>query len=110
LVTSTVAATATMPAPSIAAATAARPTGAGPPARLPPAIEELVMARDYGYSHQVRRRRIAPRVAAGIEACAHCGELIAPGEPWELAKEAGDYIGPAHQRCNRSRHRHSRDW
>jgi hypothetical protein len=40
--------------------------------------------RGYGQAHRVRRRGIAPMVEAGMVRCARCGELIRPGEPWDL--------------------------
>jgi hypothetical protein len=62
-------------------------------------------ARGYGRVHQVVRARLAPYVAMGTTPCARCGELIAPGQPWDLGHDDGDrrrYTGPEHRRCNRA--------
>jgi hypothetical protein len=51
------------------------------------------------------RRRLEPLVAAGMVRCARCGELIVPGEPWDLGHDDGDrrfYTGPEHRACNRA--------
>lgn len=64
--------------------------------------------RGYGWEHQQRRARWAPKVAAGGVACARCGEFIAPGAPWDLGHDDSDpskrtYSGPEHaNHCNRS--------
>jgi hypothetical protein len=63
-------------------------------------------ARGYGVVHQKLRARWAPIVEAGGVACARCGFLIAPGEPFDLDHSDDDrtqYNGPAHAGCNRSR-------
>jgi hypothetical protein len=63
------------------------------------------VARGYGPAHQKRRELLAPFVAAGSVRCARCGELIRPGEPWDLGHLDGDrrrYSGPEHRACNRS--------
>ena len=62
-------------------------------------------ARGYGPSHRMRRRTLSPRVEAGLEYCARCGERILQGEPWDLGHDDFDrrlYLGPEHRRCNRS--------
>ena len=38
----------------------------------------------YGSLHQELRKQLAPRVAAGVVTWWRCGELIAPGEPFDL--------------------------
>jgi len=48
---------------------------------------------------------LSPRVEAGLEYCARCGERILQGEPWDLGHDDYDrrlYLGPEHRRCNRS--------
>jgi len=61
-------------------------------------------ARGYGVVHQKTRKRWAPLVAAGDVKCARCGQLIRPGEPWDLdhADDRKGYIGPSHAACNRA--------
>ena len=36
--------------------------------------------------------------------CARCGELIQPGEPWDLDHDSSRrfYLGASHARCNRA--------
>ena len=61
--------------------------------------------RGYGSAHQRLRARLAPIVATGTVACARCGRLIEPGQPWDLGHVDGDktrYTGPEHQDCNRA--------
>ncbi len=61
--------------------------------------------RGYGASHKKLRERLALRVASGMVACARCGGLIAPGEPWDLGHDDHDrsrYVGAEHARCNRA--------
>jgi hypothetical protein len=44
-------------------------------------------------------------VATGTVACARCGELIAPGDRWDLGHDDENpalYAGPEHRACNRS--------
>jgi hypothetical protein len=59
--------------------------------------------RGYGGSHQKLRKAWARRVAAGLESCRRCGELIAPGEPFDLdhTDDRTSYLGPSHRKCNR---------
>jgi hypothetical protein len=38
----------------------------------------------YGVTRKVMRQRLAPIVANGTTPCARCGDLIEPGEKWEL--------------------------
>src|SRR4051812_33258669 len=62
-------------------------------------------ARGYGGPHQAIRAQLAPGVAAGRARCARCGEMIRPGEPWDLGHVDGDksrYQGPEHVSCNRA--------
>ena len=74
--------------------------------------------RGYGHRHQQERKRWKPEVDAGRVACARCGRLIAPGEPWDLGHDDHDrsiYTGPEHRRCNRAtagrrKRRQSRRW
>lgn len=61
--------------------------------------------RGYGAAHKKLRKAWAPRVAAGVIACARCGKLIAPGAEWDLGHDDCDrsrYVGPEHARCNRA--------
>lgn len=62
-------------------------------------------AAGYGAEHRRARAAWAPRVASGVVACARCGVVIAPGEPWDLGHDDHDrskYAGPEHRRCNRA--------
>jgi hypothetical protein len=70
-----------------------------------PAVSRASTAgRGYGWGHQKLRKRLAPAVAAGMVTCARCGELIQPGEPWDLGhtEDRRGYAGPEHRRCNRA--------
>ena len=60
--------------------------------------------RGYGAHDQALRERLRPQVEAGVVRCARCGQLIVPGERWELDHASGKhgYLGPSHFRCNRS--------
>jgi hypothetical protein len=61
-------------------------------------------ARGYGWSHQLRRKRLEPFVAAGHATCWRCGHQILPAEPWDLGHDDEDrtrYRGPEHRSCNR---------
>lgn len=64
--------------------------------------------RGYGTRHQRIREREGRRVATGTVACARCGELIRPGEAWDLdhTDDRADYLGPSHARCNRATKTH----
>jgi hypothetical protein len=67
----------------------------------------------YGRRHQKNRRLWAAKVATGKVRCARptCGELILPGEPWDLGHDdANPKItwGPEHRRCNRATLSHAR--
>jgi hypothetical protein len=72
--------------------------------------------RGYGQHHQVLRKQVAPRVAAGVVNCARCGKPIHPNEPFDLDHDDNDrrrYLGPSHRACNRAtsgRRRQSRQW
>jgi hypothetical protein len=78
------------------------------------------MSSRYGTAHKRIRERAKERVDAGVAACARCGRLIRPGEPWDMGHDDFDrnqYSGPEHRRCNRSTYgrasrplRFSRDW
>jgi hypothetical protein len=59
-------------------------------------------------THRRRRKELEPVVARGLTPCARCGELIRPGEPWDLDHLDGGvgYRGPSHARCNRATSRH----
>lgn len=63
-------------------------------------------ARGYGAEHVRLRRVWEPKVATGTVRCARCGELIAPGELFDLGHDDFDrsrYSGPEHAgRCNRA--------
>ena len=75
-------------------------------------------AAEYGHHHKAERARWQPVVDQGE---AWCSELVClmgdrwiqPGTAWDLAHDrtTGDYLGPAHSRCNRAeggRHKHVR--
>jgi hypothetical protein len=70
----------------------------------------------YGRAHRRVRAMFAPYVEAGATLCARCGELIIPGEPWDLGHDDYDrsrYAGPEHRHCNRAtagRRMWSRNW
>ena len=70
----------------------------------------------YGVTHQRLRKEFQKLVTAGLAKCARCGELIEPGELWDLAHDDYDrrfYRGAEHARCNRGApHRNvtSREW
>jgi ribosomal protein L24E len=75
----------------------------------------------YGTRHRAYRRVLARDVAAGRARCSRCGELIEPGESWDLGHVDGStlYAGPEHRRCNRATAAHrlerelrwtSREW
>lgn len=73
--------------------------------------------RGYGVEHQRLRRQLARLVAAGGAVCVRCGELIPPGEPWDLGHDDDDrsrHSGVEHRKCNRAtasrRPVRSRDW
>lgn len=62
--------------------------------------------RGYDATHRALRRQWAPQVATGNVPCWRCGELIEPGERWDLGHDDTDrskHRGPEHaSRCNRS--------
>ena len=68
-------------------------------------IRKLQPAR-YGFTHQRTRKLVALEVAAGQARCPRCGEMILPGEPFDLdhADGAGNgsYLGASHRSCNRA--------
>jgi hypothetical protein len=51
-------------------------------------------------------------VEADMVRCARCGELIAPGQKWDLGHVDGTertvYSGPEHRMCNRQTETHKR--
>lgn len=49
------------------------------------------------------RQVVEPFVRAGLAVCPYCGELIGPGEEWDLghSDDRGSLIGPCHAVCNR---------
>ena len=55
----------------------------------------------YGPEHQRRRKLWTPLVAGGTVVCARCGEVIAPGQAWDLDHLASADSRPSHARCNR---------
>lgn len=62
--------------------------------------------RGYDAAHDRLRAYWEPRVQTGTIRCAkpECRRLIAPGEPWDLGhtEDRTGYLGPEHERCNRS--------
>lgn len=61
--------------------------------------------RGYGAHHRRLREQFARLVATGTCPCARCGELIHPGEGFDLDHDDHDrslYIGASHIRCNRA--------
>ena len=62
-------------------------------------------ARGYGRAHKAKRASWAEVVAQGGVSCWRCGELIAPGDPFDLGHDDIDrtkYRGPEHVQCNRA--------
>lgn len=59
--------------------------------------------RGYDAKHVAARAEVAPTVLAGLVDCWRCGEVIAPGEEWDLGHlDDGRIGGPEHRgRCNR---------
>jgi hypothetical protein len=69
----------------------------------------------YGRHHKALRKRLEPKVAAGMVRCARCGRPIIPGTPWDLdhSDDRLGYRGASHAAYNRATSRHrrqSRDW
>jgi hypothetical protein len=59
-------------------------------------------AAGYDTVHQRRRDWWKPRVLTGTVVCAHCPDVIAVGEAWDLAhSDDRRTSSPAHARCNR---------
>ncbi len=56
----------------------------------------------YGQAHKAMRRRLDPVVQTGTVPCVRCGELIAPGSPWQLdhRDDGRGWLGPSHASCN----------
>lgn len=72
---------------------------------MPARVRGSTTERGYGSEHQKRRLLWKSEVAKGTVECARCGELIRPGEPWDLGHVPGDrsrYSGPEHRSCNRA--------
>jgi hypothetical protein len=62
-------------------------------------------ARGYGAEHQALRKQWAPLVDAGQVTCWRCGNLIHPGQAWDLGHDdhdRGAYRGPEHRGPNRA--------
>jgi hypothetical protein len=62
-------------------------------------------ARGYGTQHQTLRKEWAPLVEQGGVTCWRCGNLIAPGQAWDLGHDDHDratYRGPEHRGPNRA--------
>lgn len=59
--------------------------------------------RGYGYAHKRERAKWKPRVERAETSCAKCGQLIDPGEPWDLGHtdDRTGWTGPEHADCNR---------
>ena len=67
--------------------------------------------RGYGAQHRALRAAWEPIVAAGQVICWRCGELIQPGEPWDLGHDDSDrtqWRSPEHVACNRATNRKQR--
>ena len=61
--------------------------------------------RAYGSRHKQIRARLNQLVLAGGVRCEECGDVIGPGEEWDLGHVTGDpsrYRGALHVRCNRA--------
>ena len=85
--------------------------------RQPRNTPKRTTERGYGTKHQRLRSIFVNAVNSGQVLCSRCGQLIAPGEPWDLGHVDGDrsrYSGPEHRRCNRAtagrRRKSSRPW
>lgn len=67
-------------------------------------------ASGHGNDHQKHRARLEPQVATGRQQCTEIICLIGDrtiylGMAWDLAHDRqhpGQYLGPAHRRCNRA--------
>jgi hypothetical protein len=70
------------------------------------AMERRAHSERYGGNHRRVRKQWKPKVRAGKVLCSRCGQLILPGQGWDLdhADDGGprSYLGPAHSRCNRA--------
>jgi hypothetical protein len=66
--------------------------------KLPPSYRGL------GPAHRALRARFGPIVRAGAAVCCLCGEVIEPGQAWDLdhTPDRTGYRGVAHATCNRS--------
>src|SRR5215208_2237188 len=76
------------------------------PAATRTLAERKAHSERYGGHHRRVRSEWARKVERGVVQCSHCGELILPGQRWDLDHaDDGDprsYLGPAHARCNRA--------
>ena len=60
--------------------------------------------RGYGPAHKKLRQQWENRFARGEDhACARCGQLVNPYEPWDLGHtdDRTGWTGPEHTACNR---------
>jgi hypothetical protein len=65
----------------------------------------------YGRPHRRVKESLRPAVESGRVRCARCGELIRPGERWDLDHDDLDpsrYLGASHSSCNRATLTHAR--
>jgi hypothetical protein len=65
--------------------------------------------RGYGPAHRALREHYRPAVEAGAVVCWRCGQLIQPGEAWDLGHDDHDrnvYRGPEHRAHNRATKHH----
>jgi len=72
-------------------------------ARYHARMRSVTAPAKYGSAHQKLRKVLAREVVTGSVACARCGRLILPWEPWDLdhADGGNGYLGASHAGCNR---------
>jgi hypothetical protein len=60
--------------------------------------------RGYGTAHRELRKQWAIRISTGAVNCRRCGQRIDRDAAWDLGHtdDRTGYLGPEHQRCNRS--------